>query len=70
MSKNKVETVKGYGKLTGPAQDGVHTVEVTHDGKATQLKAKNVILCTGRRPACFPVSSPASASSPTSKFSR
>ena len=23
MKKNKVETVKGYGKLTGPAQNGV-----------------------------------------------
>ena len=28
MKKNKVETVKGYGKLTGPAQNGVLTVEV------------------------------------------
>jgi dihydrolipoamide dehydrogenase len=47
MKKNKVETIKGYGKLTGPAQNGIHTVEVTNDGKATQLKAKNVILATG-----------------------
>jgi dihydrolipoamide dehydrogenase len=28
MKKNKVETVKGYGKLTGPRKTGVHTVEV------------------------------------------
>ncbi len=34
MKKNKVETVKGYGKLTGPAQNGVFTVEVTTDGKS------------------------------------
>src|SRR5215467_9598560 len=47
MRKNKVETVKGYGRLTGPAQNGVHTIEVTNDGKTTQLKARNVILATG-----------------------
>ena len=45
MKKNKVETIRGYGKLTGPAQNGVLTVEVTADGKTTQIKAKNVILC-------------------------
>src|SRR5580700_3085526 len=40
MRKNKVETIKGYGKLTGPAQNGVLTVEVTADGKTTQVKSK------------------------------
>ncbi len=54
MRKNKVETVKGYGKLTGPAQNGVLTVEVTHDGKATQLKAKNVLLATGSEARMIP----------------
>ncbi len=47
MKKNKVETVKGYGKLTGSAQNGVFTVEIVNDNKATHLKAKNVILATG-----------------------
>jgi dihydrolipoamide dehydrogenase len=47
MKKNKVETVKGYGKLTGPAQDSVFTVEVTNDSKASHIKAKNVMLATG-----------------------
>jgi dihydrolipoamide dehydrogenase len=47
MRKNKVETIKGYGKLTGPAKGGVFAVEVTTDGKSSQLKAKNVILATG-----------------------
>src|SRR5437667_624619 len=47
MRKNKVETIRGYGKLTGPAQNGVLTVEVTGDSKASEVKAKNVILCTG-----------------------
>jgi len=54
MKKNKVETVKGYGKLTGPAQNGLHSVEVTHDGKASQLKAKNVILASGSEARMIP----------------
>jgi dihydrolipoamide dehydrogenase len=54
MRKNKVETIKGYGKLTGPAQNGVLTVEVTNDGKATQLKTKNVILATGSEARMIP----------------
>ena len=54
MRKNKVETVKGYGKLTGPAQNGVFTVEVTHEGKATHLKAKNVLLATGSEARMIP----------------
>ena len=28
MKKNKITVIAGYGKLTGPAQDGVHTVDV------------------------------------------
>ena len=39
MKKNKVETLRGYGKLTGPAQGGVHTIEVVSDGKASKIKA-------------------------------
>jgi dihydrolipoamide dehydrogenase len=54
MKKNKVETIKGYGKLTGPAQNGIHTVEVTNEGKTTQLKAKNVILATGSEARMIP----------------
>jgi dihydrolipoamide dehydrogenase len=54
MRKNKVETIKGHGKLTGPAQNGVHTIEVKSDGKATQLKAKNVILATGSEARMIP----------------
>src|ERR1700739_923663 len=54
MKKNKVEILKGYGKLTGPAQNGIHTVEVTNDGKATQIKAKNVILATGSQARMLP----------------
>lgn len=54
MKKNKVETIRGYGKLTGPAQNGVHTVEVTNDGKTAQIKAKSVILSTGSEARMLP----------------
>ena len=59
MRKNKVETVKGYGKLTGPAQNGIHTIEVKNndmkaDGKTSQIKAKNVILSTGSEARMIP----------------
>ena len=54
MKKNKVETVKGYGKLTGPAQNGIIIVEVANDGKSSQLKAKNVLLATGSEARMLP----------------
>jgi dihydrolipoamide dehydrogenase len=48
MKKNKITTMVGSGRLTGAAQDGVHTVEVTATaGEVSQVKAKNVILATG-----------------------
>ncbi|MEY2413309.1 MAG: dihydrolipoamide dehydrogenase [Acidobacteriaceae bacterium] len=55
MKKNKVETIKGYGKLTGPAQNGIFTVEVkSSDGKTSQLKAKKVIVSTGSEARMIP----------------
>jgi len=54
MRKNKVETIKGYGKLTGHAQNGVHTVEVSGDGKTSQIRTKNVILATGSEARMLP----------------
>jgi dihydrolipoamide dehydrogenase len=54
MRKNKVETIRGYGKLTGPAQNGVLTVEVTADGKTTYVKARNAILSTGSEARMLP----------------
>jgi dihydrolipoamide dehydrogenase len=54
MKKNKVETIKGYGKLTGAAQNGIHTVEVSTDGKVSNLKTKNVILATGSEARMIP----------------
>jgi dihydrolipoamide dehydrogenase len=54
MRKNKVETVKGFGKLTGTAQNGVHTIEVKDGGKINQLKTKNVILAMGSEARMIP----------------
>ncbi len=48
MKKNKINAIKGYGRLTGPAKDGVHSVEVkTADGKTETVKAKKVVLAMG-----------------------
>jgi dihydrolipoamide dehydrogenase len=48
VRKNKVTAVRGYGQLTGPAKNGIHTVDVTDDaGKKSQVQAKNLILATG-----------------------
>jgi dihydrolipoamide dehydrogenase len=52
MKKNKVTVVRGYGRFTGPAKDGVHSIEVTKDGKEAKgetsiVKAKNVMIATG-----------------------
>jgi dihydrolipoamide dehydrogenase len=54
MRKNKVETLKGFGKLTGPAQNGIHTIELKDGAKTTQIKAKNVILATGSEARMIP----------------
>ena len=47
MRKNKVTVIEGFGRLTGPAKDGVHTVELDNKGQKTTLQAKNLILSTG-----------------------
>jgi len=43
MRKNKVTVVRGFGKLAGPAKNGVFTITVG----ASSVQAKNVILATG-----------------------
>ncbi len=64
MRKNKVETIKGYGKLTGPAQNAVLTVEVNaSDGASSQMKTslvktRNVILATGSEARMLPALEP------------
>ena len=48
MKKHKVAVIQGTGRLTGPLQAGVHTIEVTAPtGEVSPVKAKNIILATG-----------------------
>jgi dihydrolipoamide dehydrogenase len=55
VKKHKVARLQGYARLTGPAVDGVHTVEVTTAaGEVSQVKAKNVILATGSEAKTLP----------------
>jgi dihydrolipoamide dehydrogenase len=50
MKKNKIETVKGFGKLVD-----AHTVEVTaDDGSKKTLKTANILLATGSVPIELP----------------
>jgi dihydrolipoyl dehydrogenase len=46
VRKNKVDRVSGFARLTGPAKNGVHTIQVEGKGPA-EVKAKNVVLATG-----------------------
>jgi dihydrolipoyl dehydrogenase len=46
MRKNKVDVIKGYGKLTGPAKNGIHTVALEGSDQMS-VHAKNLILSTG-----------------------
>jgi len=47
MKKNKITVINGFGKLTGAAKDGVHTVAVDNEGKMSEVKAKKLVLATG-----------------------
>jgi dihydrolipoamide dehydrogenase len=47
MRKNKVTVIPGFGRLTGPAKNGIHTVEVDDNGKKQSLQTKNILLATG-----------------------
>ena len=48
MKKNKVTVIPGYGRLTGGAKDGIHTIDLTpSDGAKSEVKTKNIILATG-----------------------
>jgi dihydrolipoamide dehydrogenase len=49
-----VDTVTGFGKLAGPAQNGIHTIEIKNGSKNTQLKTKNVILAMGSEARMIP----------------
>ena len=47
MRKNKVTVVRGFGTSTGPAKNGIHTVDVAEWQQQSQIQAKNLILATG-----------------------
>jgi dihydrolipoamide dehydrogenase len=57
MKKNKITVVRGHGRLTGGAKDGIFTIDVTAEDKgkgqdseaqvATKVLAKKVVLATG-----------------------
>jgi dihydrolipoamide dehydrogenase len=57
MKKNKITVARGHGRLTGPAKDGVLTIDVTAEDKgkgqgaeaqtATKVQAKKVVIATG-----------------------
>ena len=54
MRKNKVETVSGFGRLTGPAKDGVHEIEVQGSAGKSTVKAKSVLIATGSEARMLP----------------
>jgi dihydrolipoyl dehydrogenase len=55
VRKHKVTRLQGYARLTGPAVDGVHTLNLTAaDGTTSQVKAKNVVLATGSEAKMLP----------------
>jgi len=50
MKKNKVEWLKGWGKIAGPGQVSV----TAEDGTETLYEAKNIVIATGSEPAGLP----------------
>jgi len=54
MKKNKVDWVKGYGKLAGVTPAGLRRVEVSGETGTQVLEAKNVILATGSEARMLP----------------
>jgi dihydrolipoamide dehydrogenase len=54
MKKHKITVIPGFGRLTGPAQNGVHTVEVDSNGAKSQTKAKNIMIATGSEAKLLP----------------
>jgi dihydrolipoamide dehydrogenase len=60
MRKNKVDVIEGHGRLTGPARDGVHTVEVFTaggggaGGESNPVRARHVLIATGSEARMLP----------------
>jgi dihydrolipoamide dehydrogenase len=47
MRKNKVTVIEGYGRLTGPAKEGIHSISVEASGEEKVVQARNVVIATG-----------------------
>jgi dihydrolipoamide dehydrogenase len=47
MRKNKVAVIEGYGRLTGAARDGIHSISVEASGERKTVQTKNVVIATG-----------------------
>jgi dihydrolipoamide dehydrogenase len=48
MRKNKVTVIEGYGRLTGPAKSGIHSISAeAADGDKKIIQGKNVVVATG-----------------------
>jgi dihydrolipoamide dehydrogenase len=60
MKKHKITRIEATGRLTGPAQNGLHTVELTSGETISQLHAKNIILATGSEAKMLPGLTPGS----------
>ncbi|MBV9574263.1 MAG: dihydrolipoyl dehydrogenase [Acidobacteriales bacterium] len=55
MRKNKVDVVKGLGRMTGARQNDIFTVRVkSADGKTSDIKTRNVLLATGSEARMIP----------------
>jgi dihydrolipoamide dehydrogenase len=61
MRRNKVNVIQGYGRLTGPAKDGIHTVSLSNEGGGDsttaapgEIKAKYILIATGSEAKMLP----------------
>jgi dihydrolipoamide dehydrogenase len=54
MKKHKIAVISGYARLTGPAANGIHTVDVDTAGTKSQVQAKNILLATGSEAKLLP----------------
>jgi len=55
MKKNKVDYVKGWGRIAGPFSQGMGKVVVkAEDGSETTLETKNIVIATGSEPTPLP----------------
>ncbi|WP_426010950.1 dihydrolipoyl dehydrogenase [Caulobacter sp. DWR2-3-1b2] len=55
MKKNKVDYIKGWGRIDGHTPEGLGKVVVkAEDGSETVLEAKNIVIATGSEPTPLP----------------